>query len=239
MQNDIDRSILATGLASASNSASDRHNVHAVVLKLPEFWADNARVWFAQKEAQFSVRNLTCSLTKFNYFVADLGRADTAQVVDLIEYSPDELLYESLREYLNKLHTLNPFQEYQTFMSLTLAANEKPSTLMGKMSSTLPLSHRVHKDECFLFKGFFLPPNIRIHVSATSPAPPGCDDSVNSLCQHAQPRPAFCFAPCPAPRPSHPPSSSTTCELCSGIIANTVIKLNIAELHAHGIRETN
>ena len=134
----------------------------------------------------------------------------------------------------------------QEFMSLTLAADKKPSTLMGKMCSLLPLSHRVHKDECFLFKGFFidhLPPNIRTHlmreytsdphklaakadeilqsssprsvnaVFATSPASPGCDDSVNALQQHPQPRPASPVAPCPAPRPSCPLSSSTTSDL--------------------------
>ena len=99
-------------LASVSPSASDRHRVHAVALKLTEFWADNAHVWFAQTEAQFAVRNLTCSLTKFYYCVAAQGRAYVAQVVDLIEYPPDELPYESLRERLNKLHILNPFQRY-------------------------------------------------------------------------------------------------------------------------------
>ena len=82
--------------------------------------------------------------------------------MDLIELLPDKLSYKSLKEPLTKLHTLNPFQRYQVFMSLNLAA--KPSTLMGKMCSLLPLSHRVHKDECFLLKVFFLdhlPPNIR------------------------------------------------------------------------------
>ena len=77
--------------ASASSSASDRHSVNAVALKLPEFWADSAGVWFAQTEAQFAVRSRTCSLTKFYYCVAALGRADAAQVVDLIEYPPEEL----------------------------------------------------------------------------------------------------------------------------------------------------
>ena len=155
-------------------------------------------------KAQFAVRNLTCILTKFYYCVVALGGADTAQVIDLIEYFQYELPYESLRECLTKLHTLNPFQRYQAFM------------LMGKMCSLLPLSHRVHKDECFLFKGFFLdhlPPNIRTPlmredisdpgklaakadeiwqssfprsvdpVSAPSQAPPVCDDSVNDLHQ--------------------------------------------------------
>ena len=132
-------------------------------------------------------------------------------------------------------------------MSLTFATDEKPSTLMKKMCSLLPWSHRVHKDESFLFKGFFLdylPPNIRTHlmreeisfprkhaakadkiwqssfarsvnpVSATSPAPPGYDESVNTHHQHSQPCPASSVAPRPAPRFSHPPSSSTTSDLC-------------------------
>ena len=63
---------LTLALASASPSALDRHSVHAVAIKLPEFCADNAHVWFAQTEAQFAVRNLTCSLTKFYYCIAAL-----------------------------------------------------------------------------------------------------------------------------------------------------------------------
>ena len=114
---------------SASSSASDRHGVHAEALKLSKFWADNAHVWFAQMEAKFAVRSLTCSLTKFHYCVVALSCADAAQVVDLIKYPLDELPYESLREHLTKLHTLNPFQRYQTLMSLTLAADKKPSKL--------------------------------------------------------------------------------------------------------------
>ena len=76
--------------APASNSASDRHGVHAVA------WADNAHVWFSQTVAQFATKGITCSETKFYYCVAALGRADTAQVVDLIEYPPNDLPNESL-----------------------------------------------------------------------------------------------------------------------------------------------
>ena len=117
------RSSSPSASAPASNSASDRHSVHAVALKLPNFWADNACVWFAQTEAQFATKDITCSKTKFYYCIAALGRADTAQVVDLIEYPPDQLPYESLKECLTNLYTLNPFQKYQEFMSLTLATD--------------------------------------------------------------------------------------------------------------------
>ena len=64
--------------APASDSASDRHRVHAVALKLPEFWADNAHVWFAQTEAQFATKGITCRETKFYFSIAALDRADAA-----------------------------------------------------------------------------------------------------------------------------------------------------------------
>ena len=77
----------------ASASASNRLSLHAVAIKFPEFWADNAHLWFAQTKSQFAVRILTCSLTKFYYCVTALGHAGAAQVVDLIEFPPDRLPY--------------------------------------------------------------------------------------------------------------------------------------------------
>ena len=68
-------SSLTTASDSASPSASDRHSVHAVALKLPEFWP---HVWFAQTEAKFSIKAITCSLTKFHYYFAALGKSDAA-----------------------------------------------------------------------------------------------------------------------------------------------------------------
>ena len=63
--------ILNTSLSlSLSFSLSFRYSdvrVHAVAFTLPEFWADNAHVWFAQTEAPFAVKNFLCSLTKFYY----------------------------------------------------------------------------------------------------------------------------------------------------------------------------
>ena len=87
--------------------------------------------------------------------------------MNLIEFPPDGNPYESLKECLPELHNLNPFQMYQALMAFTLSAGEKPSILMGKMCSLLPLDHRIHKTECFMFNRFFLnhlPPNIRTHL---------------------------------------------------------------------------
>ena len=85
-----------------------------------------------------------------------LYRVEATKVDDLIEDPPEEGPYESLKQSLTELPTLNPFQRYQAMMALTLAADKKPSTMMGKMCSLLPPDHRIHKTECFMFMGFFL-----------------------------------------------------------------------------------
>ena len=36
-----------------------------VSMKLPIFWPDAAEVWFAQADAQFAIRSVTVSKTKF------------------------------------------------------------------------------------------------------------------------------------------------------------------------------
>ena len=36
-----------------------------VSMKLPTFWPDAVEVWFAQADAQFAIRNVTISKTKF------------------------------------------------------------------------------------------------------------------------------------------------------------------------------
>ena len=141
--------------------------LNTMAIKLPEFWADNTMVWFAQTEAQFVFWGITPSLTKLYYCVGTLNLSDTAQIVDLIEFPHEESPHESFKECLTELYTLNLFQRYQALMSLTLAAEEKPSTLMSKMCSLVPLDHRVHKSERFIFKGFFLdhlPLNICTHL---------------------------------------------------------------------------
>ena len=41
-------------------------------LKLSTFWPDSAEVWFAQADAQFDIRNISSSRSKFYHAVAAL-----------------------------------------------------------------------------------------------------------------------------------------------------------------------
>ena len=108
-------------LVSKIDSVFFQH-LSATLCPNPEFWTDNARVWFVQTQAQFAVRGVTSSLTKIYYCVEALNHADAAQVVDLIEFPPEENPYESLKEQLRELHTLNPFKRSPWWWMTSCAA---------------------------------------------------------------------------------------------------------------------
>ena len=197
---------------------------------------------------------MSSSVTKFYYCVAVLNRADAVQVVDLIEDPLEDKPYESLKQRLTKLHTMKPFQRYKTLLALTLVADEKLSTLMGKMCSLLPLDHRIHKTECFMFKGFFLnhlPPNIRTHLMREDIKDPRklaakadkisqfiSDQSIDTVSSTSPPVPipedaalnALCQRqpPCPAPRDApYPAPRSARPPLRTPTIAGTIATTGI------------
>ena len=46
--------------------------LNAVSIKLPQFWPDKTRFWFAQAEAQFHTKGITNKKTKFSHVVTML-----------------------------------------------------------------------------------------------------------------------------------------------------------------------
>ena len=64
------------------SAAATATAVHAVSLKLPTFLASRPDVWFQQTEAQFALRNITDSTTKYFYLLTSLDPvvAETAMI---------------------------------------------------------------------------------------------------------------------------------------------------------------
>ena len=109
-----------------------------VSMKLPVFWPDAAEVWFAQADAQLTIRNVTVSKTKFYHLVAVLPQEVASQIMDLICPPPAEDPYGVLRECLITLYTLNNYQRFEALVSLPLSGDQKPSHLMNRMLALLP-----------------------------------------------------------------------------------------------------
>ena len=88
-QDKQDKVIEPPGLQDISNlfppSAPSSHSpVGNVLMKLPVFWPDAAKVWFAQADEQFAIRSVTVSKTKFYHVVAVLPQEVASQILDLI-----------------------------------------------------------------------------------------------------------------------------------------------------------
>ena len=123
-----------------------------VALKLPAFWPENAEVWFAQAEAQFAIKSISVSKTKFYYAVASLPQEVATQILDLIRAPPAGDPYKVLRERLITLYSLNDYQRFEALVSLPLTGDQKPSHLMNRMLALLPDDHKPD----FILRGLFL-----------------------------------------------------------------------------------
>ena len=131
-------------------SASDAVPMAAnVSMNLPVFWPDPAEVWFAQANAQFAIRNVTVSKTKFYHVVAVPPQQVASQILDLIRTPPAGDPYGVLRERLITLYTLNNYQGFETLVSLPLSGDQKPSHLMKRMLALMITNQTSSSGGCF------------------------------------------------------------------------------------------
>lgn len=115
--------------------------VHAVAVKLPEFWTYDPGMWFFQAEAIFRRSNVTRSHTKFDHVVIKLpetvllGVRDILMSVTAETEDPYSIIKTRLMERFghSKWHRLNQLLDYPD-----LAPGAKPSALMDGMLALLP-----------------------------------------------------------------------------------------------------
>ena len=141
------------GALFSPSSASETVPLAAnVSMKLPVFWLDAAKVWFAQADAQFAIRNVTVSKTKFYHAVSVLPQEVASKILDLISAPPAGDPYGVLDECLIMLYTLNNYQRFEALVSLPLSGDQKPSHLMNRMLALLPDDYKPD----FILRGLFL-----------------------------------------------------------------------------------
>ena len=133
---------------------------NAVALKLPTFSTSQPEVWFAQAEAQFSLRGITADDTKYYYVIAALDQPTATRLLDLISGPPEDDKYSTLKTRLTDTFGLSKQERASRLLHFRPLDVSKPSTLMDEMLGLLG-----DHPPCLLFKQLFLehlPADIRI-----------------------------------------------------------------------------
>ena len=141
-------------------------DVSAVAIKLPTFWSHKANIWFAQAEAQFSLRGITGDETKYAHIVSALDENSAERVLDILEDPPSADKYNTLKARLLNSFKLSPKDKAAQILDLNGLGDMKPSALADKI---LALASRedVNAKTNFLIREIFLrqlPAAVRGHV---------------------------------------------------------------------------
>jgi hypothetical protein len=123
--------------------------VGAVSLKLPVSFCGEPEVWFTRVEAQFSNRNITVDLTKFNYVVAALNDETASEVKAVLIDPPEEDKYLALRKALLEAYGTTQARKGAELLGLAGLGDRKPTALLRNMRS-------LNSDADTLFRALFL-----------------------------------------------------------------------------------
>ena len=127
---------------------------NAVALRLPTFWAHQPRVWFAQAEAQFTLRDITVDITKYFYLIAALPEDVATRALDYIEsmaHSNSTEKYKGLKARLLGTFSPSDYERAGMLINGPDLGDDKPSALMNKMLALVG-----DHEPCLLFKRLFL-----------------------------------------------------------------------------------
>ncbi len=140
-------------------------SVNAIAIKLPLFWVNNPLRCFQQAEAQFRIKNITRSSTKFDHVLARIPSEATISLGAVIdrataEVNPSETPYEDLKARLLKAYMPGPYKMLDTLLDHPALGDRAPSKMMDEMLALLPPGLK----PCLLFNALFLrrlPANLR------------------------------------------------------------------------------
>ena len=121
--------------------------VKSVALKLPLFWTSCPSAWFAQIEAQFSIRKITADDTKYYYVVSALDSDTATRAQSLLVSSPTENKYQATKDFLISAFDLSKYERASALFAMPGLGDSKPSELMDSMLALMG-SHK----PCILFR---------------------------------------------------------------------------------------
>lgn len=110
--------------------------VHAVSVKLPEFWTSMPDAWFIQIESQFVIRGITGEQTKFHYVVQVLPQDVVASVNDILIQQPQPINpYTNLKKVLIDRNSMSESKRIEALLSGKQMGHRKPSQFYWRLKS--------------------------------------------------------------------------------------------------------
>lgn len=100
--------------------------------KIPEFWTDQPRAWFAQIEALLAPQKLGDE-ARYNIVLTKLGKDAIIQVTDLIMNPVSEEKYATLKDRLLKIFEESETRQLQKLIGEMDLGEQKPSQLLRRM----------------------------------------------------------------------------------------------------------
>ena len=126
---------LVTQMQALATVSQPANEVHAVSVKLPEFWMKSPEVWFARVESQFGTKGITQDQTKYDHVVSalDINTADEVQSVLL--NPPAMNKYDTLKRALIKTFGKSQAQKDAELLNLNGLGDRRPTALMRKINA--------------------------------------------------------------------------------------------------------
>lgn len=117
-------SIATSNAAMATNT---------VTVKIPPFWPADPELWFAQVEAQFTIKKITLQSTKYSYIVAALSPETATEVRDLILHPPETHPFDALKTALIERVSLSKRRKIHQLLHAEELGDRKPSQLLRRL----------------------------------------------------------------------------------------------------------
>ena len=160
-------------------------NLATVSVKLPPFWPDRARFWFALAEANFETSRITSKKTMFNYVVMQLDQKTASRLMDVIENPGEEDPYKALKDRLLGSVELTDRERASKILDWTGLGDRRPSQCLEDMILIMP---RGLTDLGILFKEQFLrqlAPDVRAHLTQSGNMKNSTVESLRKLAKEA------------------------------------------------------
>lgn len=116
------------------DSVEKREEMASVSVKarIPQFWRQKPRLWFAQYES-IIINQKMGDEAKYHLVVAQLELADIEQVGDIILSPPENDKYETLKKRLLSVYEESESRQIQKLLGEMELGSQKPSQLLRKM----------------------------------------------------------------------------------------------------------